>query len=78
MPGLQHAQRTRRRIARIGETGQPVLLAVGIQTLERPPVHHDFAAHFKAPVLDGHSQRQRADGARIFRDVFARAFRRLA
>ncbi len=47
--GVQHAQGTGRRIARIGEAYQIVLFALRIQTLECPAIHDDFAARLKVP-----------------------------
>ena len=69
--GFQHPQRSGRGIARIGEAGQPALVAVGVQALEGAPVHHGLAAHFELRQAGLHAQGQRADGARILGHLFA-------
>jgi hypothetical protein len=44
---LEHAQRSGRGVARIGEAREAFFVAIQIQTLEGAPVHDDFAAHFE-------------------------------
>ncbi len=68
---IEGAKASRGRIAGIGETSQPLLLAVGVQPFEPAPIHDGFAAHFKLGAFGGNLQRERADGARVFGDVFS-------
>ena len=44
---LQQAQRAGGGVARIGEAGEALLFAVGIEAFEGAAVHDDFAAHFE-------------------------------
>ena len=69
--GVQGAKPTRRGITWIGETSQALLLALGVQPLEGPAIHHGFAAHFEFRPIGGDVERERANGASIFGDVLS-------
>ena len=69
---FEHAQRTGRRVARVGESRQALLVTFRVESLEPAPVEYDFAPYFKSRQFRFHTQRQRTDRACVFRDVFAR------
>jgi hypothetical protein len=68
---LQHAQRAGGGVARIGETGQAALVALGIEALESTPVHHRLAPDLERLEVALDAQRQGTDRARIFCYVLA-------
>src|ERR1035437_8183755 len=61
---IEHPQRSCGRISRIGKPRQVSKFALRVQLLERLPVEHHFAAHFERTMR---AQRNRFDGARVFR-----------
>ncbi len=76
--GLQHAYGARRRIARISEWSEPLLLALLIHRQKRLRRHQHFPAHFKRSrhprppqLLGRHRQRNRADRTQVGRNILA-------
>ena len=68
---LQQAERAGGGVARIGEAGEALALAIGVETFEGAAAHDGFAANFKGREIGLHAKRKGADGAGIFGDVFA-------
>ena len=58
-------------IARIGEAGKALLVALGVEAFESAAVHDGFAAHFEVGELGFDAQGQGADGAGVFGDFLA-------
>src|SRR6266704_3382626 len=56
--GVERAQSASGRIPWIGEAGEALLLALGIQALEPAPVHDRLAARFELGLFSRSRQRQ--------------------
>jgi hypothetical protein len=69
--GSERPQGSRGGVARIREGRQILLQLPGVQPLESLQRQQRFAAHFKGGQFGLHPQRQRADGAGVFGNVFA-------
>ncbi len=69
--GIQHAERTGRRVARIGEAREPLLVPARVQPFEGAPRHDGFSPNLQALRAVRQAQRQGADGPRVGGDVFA-------
>src|ERR1035438_5503054 len=70
-PRLQLAERARGGVARIGEAGEALGVALAVEAFEGAAAHNGFTADFEARERALHAQRKGADGAGIFGYVFA-------